>query len=196
MNRSAPYADIGEVLDYYREIIEATAIYPEAGQGTQTAFAYVALGLSGESSEALEKSGDPRLADRGGAVFEDFRSELGDILWYIAALHREIDEPMSATWARVLAGAGGSPSPRPVEAMCIAAGRVAEIVKKAIRDAGGAVDAARRVQLVAALASCSAQWIAVHESLSIDLRDTIEANGRKLLSRKDRAVLVGDGDRR
>lgn len=187
---------LGPVLDAYREIIDATAVYLDAGTGSALALAYTGLGLAGEASEALEKSAASSLCDRSGPAFADFRAELGDTLWYVAAMHRELRAATSDTWAMVLDGHGGDPSPRPVEALVIAAGRVAEAVKRIIRDDGGAVSAARSAQLRAGLAVVLRQWIAIHEALDIEVRDTIECNAHKLLARRDNGVLTGSGDRR
>lgn len=72
----------------YEEIIQQTALYPDAGKGTQLSMAYTALGLTGEAGEFSEKVKkrirdgvfDPRLAAK----------ELGDVLWYLTASAKEL----------------------------------------------------------------------------------------------------------
>ncbi len=72
----------------YEEIISVTAIYPDAGKGTQLGLAYTALGLTGEAGEFSEKvkkwirdgTFDKRLAVK----------ELGDVLWYLTAAANEL----------------------------------------------------------------------------------------------------------
>lgn len=72
----------------YEETISITAIYPDAGKGTQLGLAYTALGLTGEAGEFSEKVKkwirdgvfDKRLAAK----------ELGDVLWYLTASANEL----------------------------------------------------------------------------------------------------------
>ena len=68
----------------------STAIYPGKGEGNWT---YPALGLAGETGEISEKL-KKALRDENGVVSEDRRSaikkELGDVLWYVAALSTEL----------------------------------------------------------------------------------------------------------
>lgn len=75
-------------LNEYQEKAVATAIYPQ-----EYAIIYPALKLSGEAGEVSEKIGKA-LRDRGGQMPEAFRlelaKELGDVLWYIAAMARDL----------------------------------------------------------------------------------------------------------
>ena len=86
-----PYA----FIDYQYDSAK-TAIYPEAGTGSQLALAYCALGL-GEAGEVQNKI-KKVIRDNEGIITVDAISEitkeLGDILWYIAAMCREIGVPM------------------------------------------------------------------------------------------------------
>jgi NTP pyrophosphatase (non-canonical NTP hydrolase) len=67
-----------------------TAIYPGKGQGS---FTYPALGLSGETGEICEKL-KKAIRDEGGVISPERRAaikkELGDLLWYLAALSTEL----------------------------------------------------------------------------------------------------------
>lgn len=80
----------------YEEFTLTTAVYPEIGNNS----AYPAMGLSGESGEALEvvkkylrvNDDDPRAGDlkhdpssRGKAL-----NEIGDALWYLTNFAREL----------------------------------------------------------------------------------------------------------
>jgi NTP pyrophosphatase (non-canonical NTP hydrolase) len=82
-------------LDEYQAAAERTALYPEKGERTAAALAYCALGL-GEAGEVQGKikkylRGDFELTD---AKIEELALELGDLLWYVAMLSREIGIPL------------------------------------------------------------------------------------------------------
>lgn len=80
-------------FDEYDKQAGVTAVYPESGEGTPMSLSYAALGLTGESGEVAEKV-KKLIRDRGGVVDDDFRAavskELGDVLWYLSALAREV----------------------------------------------------------------------------------------------------------
>jgi NTP pyrophosphatase (non-canonical NTP hydrolase) len=86
-----------EVLSFaeYQQRSQSRAVYPDAG--SRTNFAYPALGLCGESGEVAEKV-KKLLRDEGGDMTIEARDaikkELGDVLWYIAAMCRELDITM------------------------------------------------------------------------------------------------------
>lgn len=78
-------------LDTYAAEAAQTAVYPNAGTGSTDALAYATLGLTGEAGELANKvkkilRGDPRGWDTREAMI----SELGDVLWYVAALAAEL----------------------------------------------------------------------------------------------------------
>jgi len=80
-------------LEEYQRMTDTTAIYPEAGDGSAQALAYVTLGLTGEAGEVANKV-KKILRDSSGvvsdAVREDLLKETGDILWYLARLATEL----------------------------------------------------------------------------------------------------------
>lgn len=79
--------------DYQRHT-DDTAIYPDAGNGN---FIYPALGLCGEAGEVAERI-KKVLRDANGHMTLDRKTgllnELGDVLWYVARLAREIGIPL------------------------------------------------------------------------------------------------------
>lgn len=81
----------------YQHQATNTAIYPEAGTGSVIARAYLGLKLAGESGEVSEKLGK-LMRDKGGAMGQEDRveiaKELGDVLWYVSQVCREISVPM------------------------------------------------------------------------------------------------------
>ena len=82
-------------LDEYQEKASKTAIYPKNYE-----LVYPALGLAGEAGEVANKV---KKFIRDGADQETFElkkveiaKELGDVLWYIAALSNDLGVKLSA----------------------------------------------------------------------------------------------------
>lgn len=75
-------------LDEYQTEAAKTAIYPP-----EHAIVYPALGLGGEAGEIQNKV-KKILRDSGGEasdeVRENLKKELGDVLWYVAILARDL----------------------------------------------------------------------------------------------------------
>lgn len=73
----------------YQKTIRKTAIYPHQGDN----LAYPALGLTGEAGEVADKV-KKLIRDAGGKLSdprrEEMIKELGDVLWYLAALASEL----------------------------------------------------------------------------------------------------------
>ena len=82
-------------FDLYQDAAEATAIYPNKGDNLY----YPALGLAGEAGEVCEKI-KKIMRDQEGILHqnnvEDLSKELGDVLWYVAALASELNISMAS----------------------------------------------------------------------------------------------------
>lgn len=82
------------------------------------------------------------------------------------------------------------------------AGEVAGKVKKLIRDAGGTLDEDRALAILAEIGDVlwylaeTASNVALMADIDITLDDVAENNVQKLLDRKSRNVIQGDGDNR
>ena len=77
-------------FDEYQTAARETAQYPNMGSNVY----YPTLGLAGEAGEVAEKI--KKLMRDGGGVLtterrEALKKELGDVLWYVAALCSELD---------------------------------------------------------------------------------------------------------
>jgi NTP pyrophosphatase (non-canonical NTP hydrolase) len=74
----------------YQNQTKKTAIYPHQGEN----LAYPALGLNGEAGEVAEKI-KKIIRDDNGILSESARQdlilELGDVLWYLAAISCELN---------------------------------------------------------------------------------------------------------
>jgi len=77
----------------YQEKAKITAKYPVIGE----AYVYPALGLAGETGEVLEKI-KKIFRDEDGKITpekkQELMKELGDVLWYLATLARELGLPL------------------------------------------------------------------------------------------------------
>lgn len=82
-------------LDNYQDLASQTALYPRPDDGSFPP--YPALGLTGEAGEVAEKV-KKAIRDDGGEITEERRAalikELGDVLWYVAAMCSELDVGM------------------------------------------------------------------------------------------------------
>ncbi|MBI2473756.1 nucleoside triphosphate pyrophosphohydrolase family protein [Candidatus Uhrbacteria bacterium] len=76
-------------FEEYQAKAATTALYPNQGRNLY----YPALGLGGETGEVLNKI-KKIMRDHQGEVTDEFREvlkqELGDVLWYVAALAGEL----------------------------------------------------------------------------------------------------------
>ena len=75
-------------FDTYQEQAVTTAIYPHSAQIT-----YPAMGLANEAGEVLGKV--KKIIRDGTFNREDIAAELGDVLWYAAALARDLNVSLS-----------------------------------------------------------------------------------------------------
>ena len=83
-------------LDNYQVNAVVTAIYP--GMGTFIGLSYCALKLNGEAGEVAEHIGEALRDDARDitpARRVALKKELGDVLWYIAALSSELGYDLS-----------------------------------------------------------------------------------------------------
>lgn len=76
-------------FDEYQQAARATAQYPNVGKNLY----YPTLGLAGEAGEVAEKI-KKLMRDHNGVLTperrEALKKELGDVLWYVAALCSEL----------------------------------------------------------------------------------------------------------
>jgi len=79
---TALYKDM--TLSSYQKVAASTAIYP-----TQHAITYPALGLAGEAGEVANKV--KKIIRDGKLDKSALGAEIGDCLWYIAALCRDLN---------------------------------------------------------------------------------------------------------
>jgi len=79
-------------FEEYQKFCKTTAIYPD-----NTKLMYPALGLTGEAGEVANKikklvrDGVPKDPNDLATVKEQIAAEIGDVLWYCAALASDLD---------------------------------------------------------------------------------------------------------
>lgn len=86
------------LISEYEEIVKETAVYPDSYK-----ILYPALGMAGEAGEVANKV-KKLVRDGLDAQPEEWRTniakEIGDVLWYCAALARDLDVPLSVIAAQ------------------------------------------------------------------------------------------------
>lgn len=153
------------------------------------ALVYCTLGLCGEIAELQEKIDE-------GAEVSALAKELGGVEWYIATLayagRLAVD---GEEWdQRAYAGSPSLVSQSVIASdMAKAAGRIANKVKKTIRD-----DPNLNIELVLTEGLIAIAGLAQRfaESLRIPHTQVREMNVRELASRRARGVIKGSGDNR
>ncbi len=86
-------------LNHYQDEAFVTAVYPDIGDN----IVYPTLGLAGEAGEVANQVKKVLRDDNGVITAERFGelvSELGDVLWYLAMIAKELDVPLEdiARW--------------------------------------------------------------------------------------------------
>jgi hypothetical protein len=191
--------------DLYAEKIVTTAIYP--GQGSITGLNYISLGLAGEAGEFCDQV-KKVLRDDGNVLTltrqEKLWSELGDVLWYMGGAARELRVALSEClmapppeWvARGLVGMG-TPT-----ALSLAAKRLLRGVSlfgqhvDAVIERGGVMNEEDHTILRKHVTAIYYAANLCAQETGRDIRQIGADNVDKLLSRKERGVLSGDGSKR
>lgn len=163
-------------LNEYQKLTKETAIYPE-----EVKFAYLALGVNDEWVELVQKTEE-------GATKEAIIDELGDCWWYLARLSDELgielDSLLGTLDAELDPDIGG------IITSCI--GKMQGRVKKYLRGDYKVSELSGKVlEYMEAIASGFEIMLGDYP-----LEDVVQRNYDKLMSRKDRDVLRGDGDNR
>lgn len=198
----------------YRELALRTAVYPAAAR-----VHYPVLKLAGEAGEAADKMLSS-LPDEGP---KSILAELGDILWYVAAITRDVDvtegwmsEPLSGLAAKAHMNesepAAGSELGllKNMLRLLAAATFPAEKLGKLIRDHGAVSDADLGVwaSLPPEVLAEATEWMTLTlgevarelavcaNALGSGLVEVAARNIEKLASRQARGVLKGAGDNR
>lgn len=185
-----------ESLRHYQIEAKLTAVYPMSGKAQ--GLVYTTLGLNGEAGEVAGEVLDYFMAPSlmNDEVRTRIVKELGDVLWYLAMTATElnfnlnvlVDTDMEAFFTTTLAW----------ECLRLnkTTGRVAELVKKAIRDDDGQVSEDRRDRIAIELQATLRALRGVCFLLGVELLEVAQANLDKLVRRKQEEKLQGEGSSR
>lgn len=189
-------------LQEYANKARETAIYPEACR-----FTYPALGLAGEWGEVMDElhPGPGLTAPRW-----KWMRELGDLLWYVVNAAFDVDLNLHDLAAAVTGGLRSDT----FEALCfqrltrhdrrdpflkitVAIGQVAEVAKKAIRDGyAEQLPLGKKSIVASALVAILAGICELCDKYDLSLDEIAAINNQKLLDRKERGKIQGDGSER
>jgi hypothetical protein len=163
---------------------DETAIYPEAGTGSVGEIMYLTLGLIGELGE-LKKAGQ--------APYE-IKAEAGDCYWYLLRLLRIFDEDTIKEQPGICERVYNWAKAPVAECTDELTAALANHVKKLWRDK---LTDERRLRIWLVLKDIEAKLDKKVRILGRQGKAAVlSSNIDKLLSRKERNVLGGDGDNR
>lgn len=191
--------------DQYQDAAASTAFYPHVGETEVGRLVYPVMGLNGEIGELFSALYDTRFgtdALEAERRADWIRKEAGDVLWYIAAISRELGLRMSSLVndADQLRPAStfcdGMKFSEPSIAMMVDAAGISETAKKALRDSAGILHDYVRANIITRLIHVFHHLtdLATQIQLTPNLATIADANIAKLADRKRRGVLKGSGD--
>lgn len=195
------------IPDDYSAQAGATAVYPQRGNNYQ----YAVMGLAGEMLEAngevlttFEPDGGLCGGIEGIGGVWDYRGELGDILWYIAAccyeLQWDLIELFEDAREVILMPEGWELDEHgllQIQAkMGKHAGRCLEHSKKAMRDDANMITPERRAKIRPELVQVARWWCVACYVVGMPPEEVARRNAAKLRDRQQRGVLHGDGSHR
>lgn len=166
------------LLNYYQDESAKTAVYPGKLQ-------YPTLGLGGEVFEFMEKGCDDT-------------KELGDILWYVAAVAGDADLTLSQCADEKVGFADlcDMEEAHLERKLAKGASMVLESVKKSQRDDDGVLTDSRRATIREGLGIVLNVLAEFAVELDTTLEKVAQENIDKLTSRQERGTLQGSGDDR
>lgn len=172
-------------LGEYQKKSRTTAIYPNAGEN----IIYPALGLCGEVAETLEKLLQTPYDE------EAIKKELGDVLWYVSQLCSELKINLAGIHFKGIEFTLMN-NLSFEEELVVQAGKIAEVVKKTLRDKEGVCDNTDEEKITECLVVVMYCLDAIIDDAGDVIENVARINIEKLFSRKARGKLKGSGDDR
>lgn len=185
-------------LDEYQSQALQTAVYPLA-----RALDYTVLGLVSEVGELAEVYADANYDAGAGfgwpqTYVDDALSEIGDGFWYCAAIADAMGTTLGVITATSTRSTVHLSASRGLIMIALTkeAGAIAGIAKKAIRDNGGVLTAAKQREIEAHLLNVLALLEHFAVKLGSSRKGVMNKNLAKLSDRKARGTLQGSGNER
>lgn len=197
------------LLNEYQRQASGTAIYP--GRMSPHGLMYCALKMNGEAGEladhlyvaATVEGFLPRQIGLRPDRRELIVKEVGDVMWYLAAMADELETDLRFVFGGepiVLHEGTGRLDLETLKLNGIV-GQIAEQIGKAMRDDSyGMLNTAftfdRRVKILSQMRLAMLSLLFICGELGISLQDAMEINIKKLAARQAKGTLSGSGDNR
>lgn len=185
--------------DWYSSEVAKLSQYVHANEGILASVVYPTLGVAGETSELVQKAlqyGDTLTEDQTQAVTK----ELGDVLFYTTRVLNELGYTLESAVMNAVFPSDSNSFTRAALGLVVTVGRLAERVKKAIRDDGDGLGKPmtdmRRTVVGEDLLAVVGTFLDTCASVGVTIEDVAVANMKKLHDRRTRGKLSGDGDDR
>lgn len=175
-----------ETFSEYEKLAEVTCTYPDS-----LMVVCVTLGLCGETGEMFEKIQVEQEND------EELKKEAGDILWYLAMIHKKMGLPEVNEWLEI--------TDLTTDALfdpIVSMGKIAEQVKKHIRDNWDGnppivlSDSRKEVIFEEWKKVLKAVTYIVAKTTGTSIKEVAAMNINKLYDRMERNKIHGEGDNR
>jgi len=179
-------------LSEYQKRAMNTAIYPKRGRN----ILYPMLGLIGETGELVEKIKKVIRDDNGkitAARRESIRSEMGDILWYLAAICTEAKIDLGAAYLLVNKDKNVR---QDLFLLILQLPHVLSQISKSVEYCMDSDVSKHQTDIGDNIATMLKLLMNICLVCALDLNKVAEKNLEKLWDRHTRGVIKGDGDDR
>ena len=167
-------------LKEYSKIVDETAIYPQ--EVKHFGVAYTLIGMWDEMNEYMEKV---NTLDK--YTKEEINAEIFDVIWYICAFCKEV----GLDFSQIITDAMMNEEPNDDQMETdVNPFRMFGLIKKYYRD-GKELDKEKISSMLVSFASSLLEDVSLR-----DLKEGLQANYDKLMDRRNRNVVSGDGDNR
>lgn len=175
-----------ETFSEYEKLAEVTCTYPESLMPV-----CITLGLCGETGEMFEKIQNEVDDDN------ELKKEIGDVLWYLAMIHKKMGLPEVIEWLEITELTAES-----FFDPIVSSGKISEQVKKHIRDDWDGTlplvlsDARKEVIFEEWKKILKSITYMAAKTMGTSIKEIAAQNINKLYDRYERNKIHGEGDNR
>lgn len=178
-------------LSEYQRAAKTTAVFPAAH-----CIHYEAMGLCGEVGELANKA---KKILRGDVTLEaripEIIPELGDAMWYVAGMATALHVGLGSLFDEQDL-AFTPPYPDIHQTIMLMNSHAGSIIGHAAVTRRDGINTHRREIMLDSLRQLLKLAVVLAGQLGTNIEEVCEANIRKLLGRKERGTILGDGDKR